>query len=297
MTAAILTEGLEKYYGDVQALHGVNLEVFPGETFAFLGPNGAGKTTMIRCMLDLIRPSSGTVRVLGIDPQTNPVEVCARSGYLPGDLRLEGNRTVKDLMKYFDALRGKKSDWKYIDQLLQRLNLDPQKKVKMLSKGNRQKVGVIQSLMHKPEILIMDEPTSALDPLVQQEVHDLINEARQEGTTVFFSSHIMSEVEAIAQRVGIIREGKLIKVSDIASLDTQSLNFVNVQFQETIDPKVFKSIPGVSISAVGDENSIEFQVKGDMNELIKALGSFHVIDLETRRSTLEEIFLTFYNAN
>jgi len=206
-TMAIVSQGLIKSYGRVQALRGVDLEVRRGEIFGFLGPNGAGKTTTIRCLLDLIRPQGGTIRVLGLDPQANPVAVKARVGYLPGELNLEPNLKVEGVLRYFNDLRGNKADWSFVLQLAERLRLDLAMPVKNLSKGNKQKVGVVQALMHRPELLLMDEPTVGLDPLMQQEVYRLLREAQAEGATVFFSSHVISEVEALAQRVAIIREG------------------------------------------------------------------------------------------
>jgi ABC-2 type transport system ATP-binding protein len=201
----IVTSGLTKSYGPVQALRGVDLEVEKSTIFGFLGPNGAGKTTTIRCLLDLIRPQAGSIRVLGLDPQADPVAVRARTGYLPGELNLESNETAAQALRYFNELRGNRSDWSFVSRLAQRLELDLAMPIKNLSKGNKQKVGLVQALMSRPELLLLDEPTSGLDPLMQQEVYRLLKEARQAGTTVFFSSHIIGEVEAIADRIAIIR--------------------------------------------------------------------------------------------
>ena len=228
----ILSQGLKKNYGSVQALRGMDLEVHRGEVFGFLGPNGAGKTTSIRCMLDMIRPNGGTLRVLGIDPQKDPLAVRARVGYLPGELHIEGNFTVDAALRYLHRLRGAKADWDYTRRLADRISLDLKMQVKNRSKGNKQKVGVIQALMHRPELLLLDEPTFGLDPLVQQEVLRLVVEARDEGATVFFSSHILSEVEAIAERVGIIRSRV---VAQIASLINRSLRRVMIRFKTPVD--------------------------------------------------------------
>jgi ABC-2 type transport system ATP-binding protein len=202
---AIEIRDLVKSYGRVRALRGVNLEVRRGEIFAFLGPNGAGKTTTIRCMLDFIRPDAGLLRVLGIDPQRDPVAVRRRVGYLPGELHFDENMTVEGALRLFAAMRGNTVDWAYVRALAERLDLDLRPRIRNLSKGNKQKVGVIQALMHRPELLILDEPTLGLDPLMQREVLRLMREARDAGATVFFASHIMSEVEQVADRVGIIR--------------------------------------------------------------------------------------------
>ena len=295
--AAIVTKGLKKSYGRINALRGVTLTVDRGEIFGFLGPNGAGKTTMIRCLLDLIRPDEGTVRVLGIDPQADPAAVKARSGYLPGELHLSANLTAKRQLRYFSDLRGSRADWSYIRQLAQRLDLDLERPIKNLSKGNKQKIGVIQALMHRPELLLMDEPTSGLDPLMQQEVLALIREANAVGTTVFFSSHMMSEVEAIASRVGIIRRGVIAEVAETASLTERALRKATVRFQEPVNYSILENLSNVRILSQDDGLSATLQVWGDMDALIKALARFPVSDLETVRPTLEEVFLEYYQSD
>jgi ABC-2 type transport system ATP-binding protein len=293
-TTAIVTRDLIKFYGDFQALHGVDLKVQRGEIFGFLGPNGAGKTTTIRCLLDLIRPNGGTVRVLGIDPQADPVAVRARVGYLPGELHLDENRTVEGSLRYFNDIRGGAADWSFVRQLGERLDLDLQQTIKNLSKGNKQKVGVMQTLMHRPELLIMDELTSGLDPLIQQEVHRLIREAREDGATVFFSSHIMSEVEAVAERVGIIRQGKVVEVAETSSLINRALRRVSVRFMQPVDASRLADVPGVTVLSKDDGKGMMLEVAGEMDGLVKALAAFPVGDFETHRPSLEEIFLAYY---
>lgn len=292
----ILCDSLKKNYGRVQALRGVDLEVLPGEIFGFLGPNGAGKTTAIRCMLDLIRPNGGTLRVLGLDPQKEPLEVRRRVSYLPGELHLYENMSVEGLMRYLSSLRGSRADWVGVRRLAERLDLDMKLLIKNLSKGNKQKVGVLQALMHRAELLLLDEPTSGLDPLVQQEVLHIIAEARQQGATVFFSSHILSEVQAIAGRVGIIRQGVVVEVAETTDLINRSLRRVRIKFKTPVDTGSLLQIPGVSRLSPGNGGGIYLQVEGEMDELIKNLAQYPVQDFETERPTLEEIFLAYYES-
>jgi len=290
----LMTQGLCKSYGKVRALRGVNLEVRQGEIFGFLGPNGAGKTTTIRCLLDLIRPDGGTALVLGIDPQADPVAVQARTGYLPGELALNENLTAERQLRFFADMRGGKTNYAFIHQLAERLDLDLKRAIKNLSKGNKQKVGVIQALMHRPELLLLDEPTGGLDPLMQQEVLGLIREAKADGATVFFSSHIMSEVEAVAERVGIIRQGRIVEVAETASLVDRGLRHASVRFKEPVDSGVLDRLPGVQVLSRDDGLTVALQIEGEMDELIKALGTLPVSYLDTARPSLEEVFLAYY---
>ena len=291
---AIVAQGLTKSYGSVRALRGVNLEVKRGEIFGFLGPNGAGKTTTIRCMLDLIRPDGGTLRVLGLDPQAEPVAVRARAGYLPGELRTYDNLTVEQALRHLNALREHKADWSFVQQIARRLDLDLRPHIKYLSKGNKQKVGVTQALMHRPELLLLDEPTAGLDPLVQREVLHLIAEAKSEGATVFFSSHILSEVQEIAERVAIIRNGVVVEVAETDSLVNRAMRRASVHFDQAVDLAALASLPGVKVLRQDDARSALLEVEGRMDGLIKALAAFPVSDFETERPSLEEVFLAYY---
>jgi ABC-2 type transport system ATP-binding protein len=291
---AIQIQGLIKSYGRVRALRGVDLEVQRGEIFGYLGPNGAGKTTTIRCMLDLIRPDGGTLRVLGIDPQADPVEVRARIGYLPGEMQLDPNMTVEDTLRYFNALRGNKVDWGFARQLTERLDLPLKPVIKNLSHGNKQKVGVVQALMHRPQLLLLDEPTLGLDPLMQHETLRLITEAKANGATVFFSSHIMSEVEAVGERVAIIRRGEVVEVAEPTSLINRALRRANIRFKQPVDTGPLANVSGVTVLSQDDGTSVLLQVEGEMDSLIKALAAFPVSDFETERPSLEEIFLAYY---
>jgi ABC-2 type transport system ATP-binding protein len=290
---AVMTSGLSKSYGPVRALWDVNLEVRRGEIFGFLGPNGSGKTTTIRCLLDLIRPSGGLLRVLGLDPQAESVAVRARVGYLPGELRLDDNLTAEGAFRLFNRLRGGRADPAFIRRLADRLGLDLRTPIKNFSKGNKQKVGVVQALMHRPELLLLDEPTSGLDPLAQQEVLRLIREAREAGATVFFSSHVLSEVQEVAERIAILRRGVVVEVSETSALFERSLRRVRVRFRQPPDTAVLAALPGVKLLG-SDERGVLLQVSGEIDGLIKALAAFPVADFETERPSLEEVFLAYY---
>ncbi len=291
---AIEIRGLTKRYGKVQALAGLDLAVGTGEAFGFLGPNGAGKTTTIRCLLDLIRPDGGQARVLGIDPQANPVAVKARTGYLPGELHLNDNWNAERQLRFFAALRGGRADWQHARELARRLDLNLAQPIKNLSKGNKQKIGVIQALMHRPPLLLLDEPTSGLDTLMQQEVLKLIGEARAAGATVFFSSHIMSEVQAAAGRVGIIRQGRIVEVAETSRLRDLSLRQMTVHFQRPVDVSQLAGVSGVRLLSSDSGSRATLQVGGDMDALVKALAAFPVRELEVVKPSLEEVFLAYY---
>jgi ABC-2 type transport system ATP-binding protein len=291
---AIQTQGLTKSYGKVPALRGVDLEVKRGEVFGFLGPNGSGKTTTIRCLLDLIRPDGGMVRVLGLDPQRESVAVRAQIGYLPGELHLDDSFTVDAALRFFSRLRGNHVEWSYVRELADRLSLDLQLKIKNLSKGNKQKVGLVQALMPRPALLLLDEPTSGLDPLVQQQVLRAIREAQASGTTVFFSSHVLSEVEEIADRVGIIRRGVVVEVADPQALINRAMRRVRVRFKRPIDPSALTRLAGVTLIDRSDGASVLLNVAGEMDQLIKTLAAYAVIEVDTERPSLEEIFLAYY---
>ncbi len=291
---AIQTQGLVKNYGRVKALRGVDLTVHQREIFGFLGPNGSGKTTTIRCLLDLIRPNGGNLQVLGLNPQQDPVGIRQRTGYLPGELRVDDAFTVESALRYFNSLRHGKADWQYVRTLAQKIDLDLKVRVKNLSKGNKQKVGVVQALMHRPELLLLDEPTAGLDPLVQQEVLHLVAQAQADGATVFFSSHVLSEVQQIADRVGIIRQGVVVEVAETDTLINRSIRRVYLRLRQPVDAGHLALIPGITVLTQSDGLNMTLQVEGEMDALIKALASFPVVDFETERPTLEEVFLAYY---
>jgi ABC-2 type transport system ATP-binding protein len=292
---AIRTVGLRKSYGPIPALRGVDLTVPTGEIFGFLGPNGAGKTTTIRCLLDLIRPDAGAIRVLGIDPQVDPVTVRRRTGYLPGELSLEQNLTAATLLRYLVELQGDEVEWSFVQRLAERLELNLERPIKNLSKGNKQKVGVIQALMARPTLLLLDEPTAGLDPLMQQEVYRLLREAREAGATVFFSSHIIGEVEALADRVAILRDGVVVEEATPKQLTQLTVRRVHVHFCRPVDVQGLERLPGVSVAGHNGEQAT-LQVEGKMDALVKALAAYPISDLSTESVSLEQIFLTYYGA-
>ena len=289
----IQTQKLTKHYGNVEALVDLDLDVREGEVFGFLGPNGAGKTTTIRTMMDEIRPTSGTATILGMDSHEMSVEIRHHIGYVPGDLAMYPNLTGRDTLTYFANLRGG-VDWDYVDDLAGRLEAELDKKVGDLSSGNRQKVGLIQAFMNKPKVLVMDEPSSGLDPLMQREFQKLVREVAADGTTVFLSSHTLSEVQRVADRVGIIRHGKLIALEAVASLRSKGIRKVNIFFDGDMDADVLRPLPGV-IDVRVDDHNVVLSFDGRMETLLKVITErFHVLDISTEEANLEEIFLTYY---
>ena len=290
---AIRLEGLVKSYGDVRALDGIDLTVPHGEVFGFLGPNGAGKTTAIRILMDLIRPTAGRAEVLGFDAQRQSLEVRRRCGYLPGDLQLYHSLTGAECFDLMASLRRDGVAAGYRDALVERLRLDPTRRIGALSKGNRQKVGLIIALMAQPELVVLDEPTSGLDPLMQEEVEAILREIVADGRSVFFSSHVLSEVEQVANRVAMLRDGRIVAVADLAEQRRLAPRRIAVTFEEPVPAAAFAELEGVRIvSLEGAEAS--FETHDQMDALIKALAGFRVHTLETHELTLEELFLSYY---
>jgi ABC-2 type transport system ATP-binding protein len=297
---SILTEKLNKSYGSNRGIIDLDLGVYEGEIFGFLGPNGAGKTTTIRLLLNLIKPTSGKAQVLGLDSQNDSVEIHKQIGYLPGEFALYPNLTGAQTLEYFANLRGVAGpeNWKYVQELAERLELDMTRKFRQYSRGNKQKVGVIQALMHRPKLLILDEPTSGLDPLNQQEFYKLAKEAQANGSTVFLSSHIMSEVEKICDRVGIIREGRLVKVGNIGELTDLKSHQLELTFAGTIPMDEFKKLPGVDHVekvAVNSHEVLRCVVKAEMLDgVVKTAARYPLVNFVSREPSLEETFLDYY---
>lgn len=291
----IQTDNLSKVYKGKPpklALNHLSLSVDHGEIFGYLGPNGAGKTTTIKLLLDLIRPTEGKASLFGLDVNRDSVAVRQRIGFLPGELNLWDNQTGTQIVRYFASVRGG-VDMNYVHELAERLEFDLTKKVRASSTGNKRKLGLILALMNKADLLILDEPTTGLDPLMQQIFFQLAMEARDEGRTVFMSSHILSEVQAICDRVGILRNGVLQAVERVDALTRVDFRWVMVRFREPVDSSIFASAPGVS-ELEADGNTVKLRLVGDFDPVVRALGSHYVEDLRVLEPTLEEIFLTYY---
>jgi ABC-2 type transport system ATP-binding protein len=292
---AIQTEGLTKFYGPSRGIVDLDLTVVPGEIFGFLGPNGAGKTTTIRLLMDLIRPTKGRAAVFGLDTQAASVAVRGLVGYLPGELALWPGLTGLQTLTYLGNLRGGVAP-EVIGAFAERLALDLTKKFREYSRGNKQKVGLIQAFMHRPRLLILDEPTSGLDPLNQQEFYRMVAEARAGGATVFLSSHILSEVEHIGDRVGIIRDGHMVRLATIGEIAGEKRRRVEITFAEPPGPDVvagLAALPGVAdIQAAGA--LVSFGVQGDIGPVIRWAAGQPVVNFTSLEPTLEEVFLGYY---
>ncbi len=262
-----------------------------GEIFGFLGPNGAGKTTTIRCMLDVIRPTSGTLRVLGLDAQRDGNALHQHIGYLPGDVRLPGRMTGKQVINYFANLQGREPV--LLGELVERFDVEMKRPMKGYSKGMRQKIGIVLAFMCDPDVLILDEPASGLDPLLQKVFNEFLLEEQARGKTVFMSSHIMSDVEKVCQRVAVIRSGELVTVEEVEALREKAGQQVIVEFGDAVPEQELARIPGVS-ALTKTNGTYHFTVSGSMDVLIKALSQHQVIRLTSQEAPLEEVFLKFY---
>jgi ABC-2 type transport system ATP-binding protein len=292
MTAVIQAEKLTKSYGGHRGVLDVDLTVNEGEVFGFLGPNGAGKTTTIRTALDLIRPTNGRVLVFGIESNADPVAIHRRIGYIPGEFTLYDRLTGGQTIQYFANLRGG-VDPAYQRSLIERFDIDPRRKYKELSKGNKQKIGLVIALQHQPELLILDEPTSGLDPLVQQSFFELIREAQAAGRTVFLSSHILSEVERSADRVAIIRDGRIVRTGRVEDLRDLAHHQVELRFTGPVPAAAFQALPGVS-DVVEADHTLRMRVSGPITPVVQAAARYELLDFVSREPTLEETFLAEY---
>ena len=292
MTAIIETEQLTKSYGASRDIVDLDLEVDEGEVYGFLGPNGAGKTTTIRTLLDHLRPTSGRARIFGIETTADPVAIHRRIGYLPGEFTLYDRLTGGQTIEYFGNLRGG-VDPAYRASLIERLDLDPSRRFKEYSKGNKQKLGLVVAFQHRPELLILDEPTSGLDPLVQQAFYGLVREAQAEGRTVFLSSHVLSEVERTCDRVAIVRDGRLVRTGRVDTLRDLAHHQVELRFADGVPTAEFAALPGVSDVAVAD-HTLRLRVAGPITPVLQAAARHEPVDFLSREPSLEETFLAEY---
>ncbi|GIK28777.1 MAG: ABC transporter ATP-binding protein [Chloroflexi bacterium] len=293
-TPVIQAHGLTKAYGrgGPLALNRLNLDVYQGEIFGYLGPNGAGKSTTIRILMDLIRPTSGTATLFGQDVREHAVEIHRRIGFMPGELNLWPGRTGRDIVAYFSKVRGGVNP-NVIKQITERLSLDLSMRVREYSSGNKRKLGLLLATMHEPELLILDEPTSGLDPLMQQTFNDMMLEMRAAGHTVFLSSHVLSEVQTICDRVAILRGGVLQAVESVEKLTHADFQWVTITFREPVSPSHFEGKNGIT-NVTADGTTLKMRVAGDFDAVIRAIGSDYVVNMKVHEPTLEEIFLAYY---
>lgn len=291
----IQTQALTKRYGRgaSPALDSLTLAVNRGEIFGYLGPNGAGKSTTIRILMDLIRPTSGSATVFGLDAQAAALDIRQRVGFMPGDLNLWSDYTGRELVSYFSRLRGGNYSARVRD-LTTRLDLDLSKRVREYSTGNKRKLGLVLALMHEPELLILDEPTSGLDPLVQQTFNELMREQRAAGRTVFLSSHVLSEVQAICDRVAILRGGQLKAVETVEKLTHTDFRWVTITFDAPVSESLVAGVPTVADATVSG-NALRVRLTGDFDPLLRAASSRYIVDVHVAEPTLEEIFLAYYD--
>lgn len=289
MTSIIVIKGLKKYFGKLHAVDGINLEVNKGEIFGFLGPNGAGKSTTIRCLMGFNKPTDGTITVFGQDMVDHSDIAKKQIGYLPGNVKLYDGWTGWEHIRFFESVRGVSTS---VEDLVRRFNFDPNKKFRHLSSGNKQKLGLILALMNDPKLIVMDEPTVGLDPLLQNEIYKVLMEMRENGATIFISSHNLPEVERLCDRVAIIKDGKLAAVENIKDLGDKKLHKIDVRFGDKFKVSEFQ-INGVDkVEELAD--GLLITVSGDLNPILHAIAKHQVIDFEIAHASLEDVFMKFY---
>ena len=294
MSTIIQTNQLTKSYGRNRGIIEVTFAIDEGEVFGFLGPNGAGKTTTMRVLMGLLRPTSGSATIGGLDCWKQSTEVKKLVGYLPGEFTFDPGLRGAQIIEYLGNLRGG-VDQAYVRTLVERLGFDPSRRFREYSRGNKQKLGVVQAFMHKPRLLILDEPSTGLDPLNQQEFYKMVAEVHAEGRTVFLSSHILPEVEHTCDRVAIIREGRLVKIDHVSSLKDIRQHEVEISFAGPASVEWFKNVAGVTKVAQGaNEHILQLNVQGALTEIIQIAGVHHATNIDTHEPSLEEVFLRFY---
>ena len=297
MAAIIEVENLTKSYGSKRGIAGVTFSVDEGEVFGFLGPNGAGKTTTIRLLMALLHADGGSARIAGLDCWKDSLQIKRITGYMPGEPALDPNLTGGQILEYFAHLRGG-VDQAYLRQLVDRFELDTSRKFRQYSTGNKRKVVLIQAFMHRPRLLILDEPTSGLDPLNQQEFDHMVKEASDEGRTVFLSSHVLSEVEKTCARVGIIRDGSLVRIGDVAEVKAIKRYEITITFASPVPAETFKALDGVAdVETLDHGHAIRLAMQGSADAVIKAAANYPVVSLTSYEPSLEDIFLRYYEAD
>ena len=290
--AVIEVQNLKKYFGKTRAVDDISFVIDKGEIFGFLGPNGAGKTTTIRCMMNFIKPTGGKINILQKDAQKDSEELKSKIGFLPGNVRLYDNWTGADHIKFLERINCRSN---LVQELIEKLNFNPRIKVKNLSTGNKQKLGLILALMGDPELLILDEPTVGLDPLLQNQIYLILEELQKKGTTIFMSSHNLSEVERLCNRVGIIKDGKLAALESIGNLKSKRMHVIEIHFEGAVNVNEF-IFDGVEVAQTLHDGLI-LNVKGDINSVVKKIANLQIKDLSISHATLEEVFLEFYRDN
>jgi ABC-2 type transport system ATP-binding protein len=297
MAAIIEVEGLTKSYGGKRGIADVSFQVEEGEAFGFLGPNGAGKTTTIRVLMALLRADAGSARIAGLDCWKQSLEIKRLIGYIPGEPALDPNLTGGQILEYFAHLRGG-VDQSYLKHLIQRFDLDTSRKFRQYSTGNKRKVVLIQAFMHRPRLLVLDEPTSGLDPLNQQEFERMVKDARDEGRTFFLSSHVLSEVEKTCTKVGIIRDGSLVRIGDVAEVKAIKRYEITITFANSIPADAFKTLDGVvEVETLNQGHAVRLAMQGPADAVIKAAARYPVVSLTSYEPSLEDIFLRYYEGD
>ncbi len=291
----IETQGLTVFYGKQRGIVNVHLRVEKGEVFGFLGPNGAGKTTTLRVLLDVIRPNRGTATLFGLDCRYQGAVARRRVGYVPGELNFPGHLRGRDYLSQIDAVRGRAGDAEYRRQLCARLDLDVSRRIREYSHGNKQKLALVAACMSRPDLLLLDEPTSGLDPLAQQTVLQLIRESQAEGRTVFLSSHILPEVQAVCDRVGIIRAGELVKVERVDELIGKRFRRLKIQFSAEPPTQIFER-PGVKLLS-RQAGQVSLEIHAHLDQFLLDIAPFGITDIESEHLSLEEVFLSYYGSN
>lgn len=292
MTPVIVTEGLTKVYGRTRAVDDLSLEIPAGQVFGFLGPNGAGKSTTIRLLLALQRPTAGRARMLGLDAWSDSVEIHRRTGYLPGELALYPRLTARQHFEWFGRARGRPRP-ALVTELVDRFEVVTDRPARELSRGNRQKVGLVLAFMHQPELVVLDEPTTGLDPLMQNRFEQLVHETVGEGRTVFLSSHELGEVQRLADRVAVIRDGRLVATDTVEHLRAAAPKRIEARFSGPVERSAFRGVPGVSVAEWGPDR-IALEVTGPIGPVLRQIAEHDPVDVVSRHADLDDLFLEFY---